>query len=144
MNCDYYTWQTDYGLEPYVANVEQKALRNRNFRTAIWTGCHLQMTLMSIPPCGQIGLEIHEDTDQFIRVEQGMALVKMGRYENQLNFQENICKGDTVFVPAGTWHNIINVGERPLKLSSIYAPPNHPRGTVHRTKEDAEREEYGE
>ncbi|MEY8428319.1 cupin domain-containing protein [Lachnospiraceae bacterium 46-15] len=117
-------------------------MQNSNFRTAFWTGCHLQMTLMCIPPCGEIGLEIHEDTDQFIRVEQGKAMVKMGKCKEQLNFQQTLCMGDAVFIPAGTWHNIVNAGMHPLKVSSIYAPPNHPWGTIHQTKADADIEEY--
>ena len=133
---------TDNGPNPYIKNIEQMATQNQNFRTAIWTGCHLQLTLMCIPTCGDIGLEIHRDTDQFIRIEQGKAVVQMGGCPNRLEIEKTVCKGDGIFVPAGTWHNIINVGRNPLKLSSIYAPPNHPYGTVHRTKADAEREEY--
>lgn len=140
-NC--YTGQTDKGMRPYVTSVGQMAAQNRNFRTAIWTGCHLQMTLMCIPPWGEIGLEIHPDTDQFIRVEQGNAAVRMGKCKNQTDFQENMCQGDAVFIPAGTWHNVVNTGRNDLKVSAIYAPPNHPAGTIHRTREDAEREEYG-
>lgn len=142
MNCGYCTRQTDNGPEPYVVNMEQIAVQNQNFRTAVWTGQNLQMTHMCIPPCGEIGLEIHTETEQFIRVEQGKAVVKMGKCKTQLNFQRNICKGDGVFIPAGTWHNIVNTGMNSLKLSSVYAPPNHPKGTIHYTKEDAEREEY--
>ena len=132
---------TDMGANPYVENIERISVYNGNFRTAIWTGGHLQMTLMSIPPCGEIGREIHTDTDQFIRVEQGYALVSMGTNKNCMDVRWNMRKGDAVFVPAGTWHNIANAGRTPLKLSSIYAPPHHPKGTVHRTKE-AERAEY--
>jgi mannose-6-phosphate isomerase-like protein (cupin superfamily) len=117
------------------------AVRNQNFRTAIWTGEYLQMTLMCIPPCCDIGQEIHKDTDQFIRIEQGNAIVKMGTCKNQLNFQKNMYQGDAVFIPAGMWHNIVNNGRTPLKVSSIYAPPNHQKGTIHRTKEDAEMDE---
>lgn len=141
MNCGYHTRQTDNGPNPYVGNIEQMAAKNQNFRTAIWTGYHLQMTLMCIPPCGEIGPEAHKETDQFIRVEQGNAVVKIGTCKNQLDFQQNICKGEAVFIPAGAWHNVINTGRSPLKVSSIYAPPNHPKGTIHRTREEAEREE---
>ena len=142
MDYIHYTRQTDYGQKPYVVNVEQVSLQNRYFRSTVWTGQQLQMTVMCIPPCGEIGLEIHEETDQFIRVEQGCAVVKMGECKRQLDFQQNMCRGDAVFVPAGTWHNVINTGRAPLKVSVIYAPPNHPRGTIHFSKADADREEY--
>lgn len=140
---DYYAAKTmDQGTAPYVTNIRRITLQNHNFRTAIWTGCHLQMTIMCIPPCDEIGLEIHEATDQLIRVEQGRAAVKMGTCKCQLDFQQTMCEGDAVFIPAGTWHNIVNIGMTPLKVSTIYAPPNHPKGTVHRTKKDAEKEEH--
>lgn len=132
---------TDHGPNPYVTNIKQAALQNPNFRTAVWTGCHLQMTVMCILPCGEVGLEVHEGTDQLIRVEQGTAVVKIGKCADQPDFQQNMCKGDAVFIPAGTWHNVVNIGRNALKLSSVYAPPNHRRGTVHLTKADAEREE---
>ena len=133
---------SDYGGTPYIVNAENISVQNMNFRTAIWTGSNLQMTVMSIPLCGEIGLEMHPNTDQIIRVEQGNAVVKMGAEKCQLSFQQNVCKGDTIFVPAGTWHNVINNGRNLLKLTSTYAPPNHPKGAVHRTKAEAEREEY--
>lgn len=129
--------QGDYGLCPYVTNVSRQASENVHFRTALWTGCHLQMTLMSIPVCQDVGLEFHKDTDQIIRIEHGVALVKIGKCKNSLDCELKACIGDTIFVPAGTWHNIINIGNAPLSLSSIYAPPHHPWGTVHHTKRDA-------
>ena len=138
MNISCFESQTDFGPEPYVTNAAQKAIQNTNYRTALWTGCYAQMTLMCIPVCSDIGLEIHEDTDQFLRIEQGMAQVKMGDCENQLTFCEKACVGDTIFVPAGTWHNVINIGRVPLKISSIYAPPHHPAGTIQHTKKEAE------
>ena len=142
MNYSGYTEKVDYGGMPYVANIEKRAVQNTNFRTTIWTGCNLQMTLMCIPPCGEIGMEIHKDTDQFIRVEQGMAVVVMGKRRSCLDFEQKMCKGDAVFVPAGTWHNVINLDRTPLKLSVFYAPPNHLKGTAHRTKAEADKEEY--
>lgn len=132
--------QTDFGPDPFVTNVEQMAMTNRNFRSAIWTGCNLQMTLMNIPPCGEIGVEMHEDTDQFLRVEQGCGVVRIGECKCTMDVRQCIQKGDVVFVPAGTWHNVVNMGRCPLKISSIYAPPNHPWGTMQRTKEEAEEE----
>ncbi|MGN0204588.1 MAG: cupin domain-containing protein [Coprococcus sp.] len=131
----------DRGPWPYTADIRKTAMKNQNFRAAVWTGCHLQMTLMCIPVCGEIGLEIHPDTDQVIRVEKGRAVVRMGNSRQVQNYQQQLCEGDAVFVPAGTWHNILNMGREPLKLSSIYAPPHHKRGTIHRTKAEAEMDE---
>lgn len=128
---------SDKGPEPFVGNVEAAAKQNQNFRTTYWTGHYLQMTLMHIPVYGDIGVEMHPDTDQYIRIESGQALVHMGECRENLCVSHHIRAGDGVFVPRGTWHNIINTGNCPLKLSSIYAPPQHPRGTIHRTKEDA-------
>ena len=137
----YWAKQTDYGPDCYVTNIEKMAIQNQNFRTALWTGCYLQMTLMCIPPCEDIGLEMHSELDQFIRIEHGKAMVKMGTCKNELNFQRILCRADGIFIPAGTWHNIINIGRNPLKVSAIYAPPNHPRGTIHGTKADVKKEE---
>jgi mannose-6-phosphate isomerase-like protein (cupin superfamily) len=128
--------KTDYGPEPYVLNVERRAVENQNFREAVWTGEYLQMTLMSIPVCGEIGLEKHCDTDQLIRVEQGNAMVQMGKCKECLDIQKSLNSGEAVFVPAGTWHNVSNTGRKPLKVSSVYAPPNHPRGTLQRNAEE--------
>lgn len=138
MNTGYFETQKNYIPKPYIANVSQKAMQNTNYRTTFWTGSYAQMTLMCIPVCSDIGLEVHKDTDQIIRIEHGVALVKMGACESYLDFQRKVCKGDTIFVPAGTWHNVINIGRVPLKVSAVYAPPHHPVGTVHRTKRDAE------
>ena len=130
----------DYGPEPFVVNIEEITKLNNTFRTALWTGEHLQLTLMSIPVGESIGLEIHPDTDQFLRVEQGEGLVQMGKDKNNLSFQKRVSNNFAFVVPAGTWHNLINIGNIPIKLYSIYAPPKHPRGTVHLTKADAEHE----
>lgn len=132
---------TDFGAKPFCVNIMQAACSNDNFRAALWTGCHLQLTLMCIPPHGEIGLEMHSDTDQFLRLESGKATVFMGACKDKMNFKKCVCAGDGVFVPAGTWHNIINTDCCPLKLYSIYAPPKHPHGTIHRTKAIAEASE---
>lgn len=133
----------DYGPEPFVTDIERETLRNDNFRTALWTGNHLQLTLMSIPVGGEIGLEVHPNDDQFLRVESGFGQAMMGAEENKLNYRANVSPGYAIFVPAGTWHNLINTGNRPIKLYSIYAPPAHPRGTVHETKEEADKAHEG-
>lgn len=132
----------DYGPDPFVTNIDKATRQNRNFRTALWTGRHLQLTLMSIPTGGEIGLEIHPETDQFIRIESGNGMVMIGPAKNRLNFQRPVSDGYAVFVPAGTWHNIINTGNRPLKIYTIYAPPHHPHGTVHATKDIADAQEH--
>lgn len=137
MNCNHCKGPTDFGPDPYVANVARMSVQNPNFRTALWTGTYLQMTLMSIPPRGEIGLEIHEDTDQLIRIEQGSAVVKMGQCREHPDFEQSLSVGDVVFVPAGTWHNVKNTGRYFLKVSSVYAPPHHPKGTLQRTGDDA-------
>ena len=127
----------DYGPMPIVVNIEDVTKKNNTFRTALWTGNHLQVTLMSINVGDDIGLEMHPDVDQFIRVEQGEGLVKMGYSRNDLSFQRRVNSSNAIIVPAGTWHNVINAGNVPLKVYSIYAPPKHPRGTVQKTKADA-------
>jgi len=124
----------DYGPQPLVVNIDKATKQNTNFRTALWTGEHFQVTLMSINVGDDIGLEIHPDTDQFIRIEEGQGVVKMGRSEDNLEFQANARDDFAIMVPAGTWHNVINTGTKPLKVYSIYAPPHHPHGTVHVTK----------
>lgn len=130
---------TDFGPNPFVINIEKATLLNNNFRTALWTGTHLQLTLMSIKPGEDIGVEMHPNTDQFLRIEQGQGLVMMGNTKENMNFQRRVYNNFAIIVPAGTWHNLINTGRVPLKLYSIYAPPQHPFGTVHVTKQDAEK-----
>lgn len=128
----------DFGSEPLIVNIDCFTKQNPYYRTALWTGNHLQVTLMSIPVHGDIGLEIHSDVDQFIRIEDGCALVMMGKSKTLLNYQQRANCNYAIIIPAGTWHNIINIGNTPLKLYSIYAPSQHPFGTVHETKEAAE------
>lgn len=128
----------DYGPEPFVVDIEEATRQNNNFRTALWTGCHLQLTLMSINVGEDIGLEVHPNLDQFIRIDQGQGLVKMGDTKDRLDFQRKVFDDYAFIIPAGKWHNLINTGNKPLKLYSIYAPPQHPYGTVHKTKKDAE------
>lgn len=128
----------DYGPEPFVININEASKENDNFRTALWTGKHLQVTLMSIPVGEEIGLEIHPTLDQFLRIEAGEGLVKMGDKKDKLYFQEKVYDEFAIMIPAGKWHNVINTGNVPIKLYSIYAPPQHPFGTVHKTKAEAE------
>ena len=131
----------DYGPCPFVVNIEEATLQNDFYRIALWTGEYLQLTLMSIDVGDEIGLEFHDNLDQFIRIEEGKGIIMMGDREDQLDFKADVFEDDAIFIPAGKYHNLINTGCTPLKLYSIYAPPEHPRGTVHETKEDAEEDE---
>ncbi len=130
----------DFGPNPFVINIEKATLQNNYFRTALWTGNYLQLTLMSIKPGQDIGLEIHNDLDQFLRIEQGQGVVMMGDSRNNLDFRKRVYDNYVILIPAGKWHNLVNTGRVPIKLYSIYAPPQHPFGTVHETKKDAEEE----
>ncbi|PUB07592.1 cupin domain-containing protein [Paenisporosarcina sp. OV554] len=134
---------TDYGPKPFVVNINEATKQNNTYRTALWTGTHLQVTLMSLNVGEDIGLEIHPDVDQFLRIEQGQGIVQMGKSKDNLNFNRYVYDDSAILIPAGTWHNVTNTGNIPLKLYSIYAPPNHPFGTIHSTKADAVAEEEG-
>lgn len=129
---------TDHGPRPYAVDIETATVENANYRTTLWTGAHLQVTLMSIPVGGEIGLEAHHDIDQFLRLEKGRGRVQMGAAEDRLDFDKEVEDDWVVLVPAGTWHNITNIGDEPLKIYSIYTPPEHAHGTVHATKADAD------
>lgn len=128
---------TDYGPQSFVVDIEEATKQNNTFRTAIWTGQHLQLTLMSINAGEDIGLEIHPELDQFLRIEEGEGIVQMGDSKDQLDFQRKVADDFAIIIPAGKYHNVINTGSKPLKLYSIYSPPQHPFGTVHQTKADA-------
>lgn len=132
----------DYGGETMVFNIDHATKMNNNFRFALWTGNNMQLTLMSIPAGCDIGIEMHENVDQFIRIESGRAKVMLGNCKNSLKESKLADSNYAIIIPAGSWHNIINVGSCPLKLYSIYAPPQHPFGTVHKTKAEAEQSEY--
>ncbi len=134
----------DHGPNPFVVDIEDFTKSNENFRTAVWTGEYFQITLMTIPVGGEVGLEVHPDTDQFLRLEQGEARVLMGPSQTQLDREWSVEDDWAIVVPAGTWHNIVNIGNEPLKLYSIYAPPHHPFGTVHKTFEESEAAEAAE
>lgn len=127
----------DYGKKPYVVDMEGYTLDNDNFRATLWTGEKLQLTVMSIQPGDDIGLEIHEGTDQFLRIEEGNGLCQMGDAEDNLTFEQKVSADDAIFVPADTWHNVVNTGDEPLKLYTVYAGPDHVPGTIHETHEDA-------
>ena len=125
----------------WVQNIEKLTKENTNFRTVIHTGIHSQLTVMSIPPGGEVGWEAHPHLDQFLRLEQGLARLDSGESSDTGDDSHEV-EGDWAFiVPAGVWHNVVNIGKNDLKLYSIYSPPEHPDGTVHRTKAESDADE---
>ena len=116
----------------YHADIEKKTLENENFREVHFTGTKSQLVLMSLKPGEDIGLETHDDIDQFFRVESGTGKAIVGGEEYAVE------DGSAVVVPAGEEHNVVNTGSETLKLYTIYTPPEHPDGTIHKTKAEAE------
>lgn len=129
-------------MKSWTDNIEELTTQNTTFRTVIYTGQYSQMTVMSIEPNEEIGEEVHEDIDQFIRVEEGQAKVTLGKEKGVFDEEFEIEAEHAVFIPAGLWHNVINIGPEPLKLYSIYSPPEHPANTIHATKADADADEH--
>lgn len=116
----------------YVTNIEAKSLENTYFREVLFTAPHSQLVVMSLLPGEDIGLETHDDVDQFIRVESGQGTALLNGESHDLE------DGSAVVIPAGTEHNIINgSASAPLKLYTVYTPPNHADGTIHKTRAEA-------
>jgi mannose-6-phosphate isomerase-like protein (cupin superfamily) len=117
----------------YVGPIEKETEKNTNFRQVLFTGKHAQLVVMCLKPGEDIGNEVHPEVDQFFRIEVGKAkFVLNGREEHVVG------AGGAVVIPAGTYHNVINaLSSRSLKLYTIYSPPQHPDGTVHKTKAEA-------
>ncbi|WP_372595627.1 cupin domain-containing protein [Actinotalea sp.] len=124
----------DIGPRPQSFDLETETLENSTYRTVAWSGAYLQLTLMSIPVGGDIGLEVHHDTDQFIRLDGGRGRVQMGPAKDELTFDQEVTDGWCVLVPAGSWHNVTNIGDEPMQVYTIYAPQHHQPGKVHQTK----------
>ncbi len=117
----------------YLQNIEEITLKNENFRTVVYTAQHMQLVVMSLKPKESIGVETHQIVDQFIRVESGEGTVIMNGEERPIK------AGDAFVVPARVQHNVVNTSaENPLKLYSIYSPPHHKDGTVHKSKQESE------
>jgi mannose-6-phosphate isomerase-like protein (cupin superfamily) len=131
----------DVGPAPQSFDLERATVENENYRTVAWSGKYLQLTLMSIPVGEDIGLEAHPATDQFLRLDAGRGRVQMGPAEDQLDFDREVGDGWAIFVPAGTWHNVTNIGDEPMRLYTVYAPVHHAAGRVQATAADAERDE---
>ena len=118
-------------MHGFVSNIEELTLSNNNFRKVIYTGQHAQLVLMSLLPNEDIGMEVHDTTDQFLRIEKGEGKVV-------INGEEHFLKdGSVIFVPAGTKHNIINSSTGYMKLYTVYSPAHHKDKTVHKTKKEA-------
>ncbi len=122
----------------FVSNIVNDTLQNKNFRKVLYTGTYMQLVVMSLKPGEEIGVEVHPNVDQFFRIEEGLATVVINGEE------QIIVDDDVVIVPAGAEHNIINTGTEVVKLYTIYAPPNHPEGTIHATKAEADAAEAAE
>jgi mannose-6-phosphate isomerase-like protein (cupin superfamily) len=122
----------------WVGDIEKATLENDTFRTALFTGEHTQLTVMRLAPGEDIGREAHDGIDQFLRIEQGTARVELGTTEEQIDEAHDVEDDWAIIIPAGVWHNVVNTGDGELKLYSLYSPPEHPDGTVHRTKAEAE------
>jgi mannose-6-phosphate isomerase-like protein (cupin superfamily) len=124
----------------YTGPIEEQTLKNTYFRQVLFTGKHAQLVVMSLHPGEEIGNEVHPNVDQFFRIEQGEARFLLDQKEERL-----VRDGDAVVVPAGTYHNVINASKTTdLKLYTVYSPPNHPDGTVHKTKAEADKAEEAE
>lgn len=126
---------SDRGKLPIVENLSAMAIANTNFRTTIWSGVNLQVTLMTIPAGEEMGLETHAGTDQFYQVVQGEATAQVGKMEDSL--ADHILKaGDSILIPASMWHNVINDSDEDVKMFTFYGGIEHKPGTVHETKKD--------
>jgi mannose-6-phosphate isomerase-like protein (cupin superfamily) len=126
----------------WVGDIEEATLSNEEFRTVLHTGGHLQLTVMRLGPGEEIGREVHPHLDQFIRVEAGSARVELGLSSDRVDETHDLAGDWAVVIPAGVWHNVANAGQAEVKLYSLYAPPEHPPGTVHRTKAEADAAEH--
>ena len=121
-------------MKGYVDNIEDVTKANQDFRRVVYTGKNLQLVLMTLPPGCDIGEEVHEDRDQFFRIEEGEGEIHIDGVANRVE------DDFAVIVPAGARHNVVNTGSGPLQLYTIYGPPEHKDGTVHKDKDQAERD----
>ena len=128
-------------MSGFVIDIEQKTLENENFREVLFTAPHSQLVVMTLQPGEEIGMETHDDIDQFIRVEAGTGKAILNGEDKAL------ADGTAVVIPAGTEHNVVNISQmEPLKLYTIYSPAEHPAGTINKTKAEAdiyEKERHG-
>jgi mannose-6-phosphate isomerase-like protein (cupin superfamily) len=130
------------GMIGWVADIERLTLDNDTFRTVVHTGDHAQLVVMRLLPGEEIGWERHGHLDQFIRLEQGTARLDLGRTADAVDEQHEVVADWAFIVPAGTWHNVVNTGDGDVRLYTVYSPPEHPAGTVHATKAEADAAEH--
>jgi mannose-6-phosphate isomerase-like protein (cupin superfamily) len=121
-------------MKGYCDDIQARTLENGDFRRVLYTGKNLQLVLMTLQPGEEIGEEVHEDRDQFFRIEEGQGTVYIDGAPNRVE------DDFAVIVPAGARHNVVNTGAAPLRLYTIYGPPEHKDGVVHRDKAQAERD----
>lgn len=125
------------GMKGFVVNIEKETEGNSDYRRVLYTTKNTQLVVMSIEPGDEIGNEVHE-LDQFIRVEEGKAQAILNNGEDVYELEDDFA----IIIPSGTWHNVINTGDKPLKLYTLYSPPEHKDGTVHKTKADEQEEHF--
>jgi mannose-6-phosphate isomerase-like protein (cupin superfamily) len=126
--------KTGNNKKGYRDNIEELTLNNEDFRRVLYTGKNIQLVLMTLKPGEEIGEEVHEDKDQFFRFESGTGEVRINDKANPVE------DGIAVIVPAGAKHNVVNTGDEPLTMYTLYGPPDHKDKTVHKTKEQAEKD----
>jgi len=123
-------------MKGFIVNIEKETLENTDYRRVLYTSRYSQLVVMNIEPGDEIGNEIH-GLDQFIRIEEGQAKVILNNSD-----EYELKDDDAIVIPASTWHNVINTGDKPLKLYTIYSPPEHENGTIHSTKADEKEEHF--
>lgn len=123
-------------MKGFVENIEKLTLENDNYRKVLYTGKHMQLVLMTLQAGEEIGREVHEGHDQFFRIEEGQGRISID--DNEYDVKDD----DAMIVPAGAWHNVVNTGSTPLRLYTLYGPPEHREGVLHPTKADEKEEHF--
>lgn len=123
-------------MKGFVQNIEKLTVENDNYRKVLYTGKHMQLVLMTLQAGEEIGREVHEGHDQFFRIEEGQGRISID--DNEYDVKDD----DAMIVPAGAWHNVVNTGSTPLRLYTLYGPPEHREGVLHPTKADEKEEHF--
>lgn len=128
--------------DPWAVDIEELTVGNENYRSAVWTGKYIQLALMTLQPGERIDPELHDNHDQFIRIEEGEAQVLMGKEKDNMTFDKIVGDDWAILIPAGYWHEVINTGDTELKLYTVYGPPEHKPRTLHKTYAEAEHDHH--